>query len=347
MKDTAKRIGAGAATLAMALVFLSLAHPRAAFPDSDDEDQAVISPDRVRVVNGETVIVLSQKTQARMGLQVAPLEEVSAREPVTAIALVLPVDELVALRQSVVAAQTSIEKARVALDVSRKEFARVKALYQEDQNASQKDFEATQAAVQADQADLDAAEQQRSLAESAARARWGGVIARWIAGGSPLLERVFRQEELLVQIALPSGMAAAAKTALLEVPGAKTARARLLSPFPRTDPRILGASFLYITRARPGLAPGMSVTARFAVGRRRKGTRLPRRAEVWWQGKPWIYVQTAPDRFTRRAVPAAGTGKEAGGLISGFAPGTRVVVTGAIMLLSEEFRAKVAAAEED
>lgn len=63
-------------------------------------------------------------------------------------------------------------------------------------------------------------------------------------------------------------------------------------------------------------------------------SRIPESAVVWLDGKPWIYVEEAPGHFVRREFEA-----------SRIAPDARVVISGAQMLLSQEFRAQIQVGE--
>jgi multidrug efflux system membrane fusion protein len=61
---------------------------------------------------------------------------------------------------------------------------------------------------------------------------------------------------------------------------------------------------------------------------------------VWYGGQRWVYVRTAPTRFTRRFVAATTTYTGDQGLVvsSGLHAGDQVVIDGAQLLLSEELR---------
>jgi hypothetical protein len=67
-----------------------------------------------------------------------------------------------------------------------------------------------------------------------------------------------------------------------------------------------------------------------------KGLIVPVSAVVWSEGKAWVYLQTAPDHFSRRVVHT-GVPVEKGFFVTqGFTPGDRIVTQGAQALLSEE-----------
>jgi len=218
----------------------------------------------------------------------------------------------------------------------------MKALYQDDQNASQKALEAAEGASRVDAAEVAAASQALALQPAAVRQSWGSVVAKWVTDGGPALEHLLAMQELLVQVTLPAGQTVAPPpTISLEIPGSSLAQATLVSQFPRVDPRLQGVSFLYTLPARPSLAPGMNLVAHLSVGRNVQGVIVPEPAVVWWQGRAWVYQQTGLTRFIRRAVTPDTPASDGFFVVQGFAPGDKVVVRGAQTLLSEETRPQV------
>jgi hypothetical protein len=316
--------------------------------DKDDEEERPIqAPSHVSVQNGETVVTLDAATQGRLGLTLATLRALSTRQQLRTSAVILPVDDLGGLRGADVVARSKLVKARVNVDLSRKEQERLKSLYQDDQNTSLKALEAAQAAVSTDEADADTAERELALQESAAQQRWGKVVAGWIASGSPSLGRLLDQQDLLVQVSLPPAEASPVpEAASVQMPSGAIQRATLVSSFPRLDPRIQGSSFLYLTAAHLGLTPGMNLVALLSMGQLMRGVVVPEGAVVWWQGKPWVYEQTSPERFIRREVPTDAPVEEGWFVSKRFSAGDKIVLRGAQILFSEEFRSQIQAAEE-
>ena len=315
--------------------------------DKEKSEETVKTTSRVTTQNGETVLTLDSQSESRLGLTVIPLQPISTREQVTAPAVVLPVQDLVDLRNAYVAAQTKLEKAQINAGVSRKEYERLKALHQDNQNASQKTLESAEGASLADQADVRAATQELALQVATVRQAWGEEVEKWVVNRSPEFERVLDQREVMVAVTLPSGgISQAPPSVSLEVPDGTFVQASKVSPIPRLDPRIQGITFLYVTPAHLGLAPSVNLVAHLPVGRKMQGVLVPAAAVVWWQGKAWVYQQTADDRFTRRDVPTDTPVSNGFFIAKGLAAGDKIVVTGAQMLLSEEYRSQGESASE-
>jgi hypothetical protein len=306
--------------------------------DKDDKDtQAKKGPAQISTENGQAVLTLDLPTQNRLGLEAAMLAATVTRQQATCPAIVLSVQDLAASRNGYIAAETQLQKGRVAAAVARKAHARLKILFEEDQNISEKSLQSAQATLEANEADVRAGEQQLTLQESVSRQEWGSVAAKWVVEGSPELQSILVQSEVLVQMTMPAGPTyGAPKTISLEIPGGARTQASFVSTFPRVDPRIQGRSFLYIAPAHSGLIPGVNLVAHLSVGSQIQGVVVPTSAVVWSEGKAWIYQQTAADRFIRRPLPTDIPVERGFFVAQGFTAGDRIVTQGAQALLSEE-----------
>ncbi len=328
-----------AAVSVAAVVFMA-----AQRPDTDeDEQEAVKAPSHVAVQDGRTVLKLDAPTQARDGIRVESLAPTSMRAELRGTAVLLPVSDLAVVRNAYVAARAKLQRDQVDLQLARTQYERVKILYDENQNMSLKAMQDAEAAYRNTQAQVTADGQETKLQLDAVRQRWGTVPADWMAGQNPALEPVLEQRDFLVQVVFPPGEVARPPVRLaLSAPGKQTLEARYLSPMPQVNPQIQGVSFLYLAPGRPGMAVGMNLVVEVPVGQRRDGVVVPDSAVVWWQGKAWLYEESAPATFTRRDVPTDNP-RPGGYFIAGhqFPAGTKIVVAGAQALLSEEFRSQI------
>ena len=317
---------------------------------NDDDDQTTLPSAqkelaKIAIVNGETAITLDPVTQARLGLNTATLVPTSSRAQQTFPAIVVSSMDLATARSNYLAAQAQLQKARVNAAVTNKEFARLKGLYAEDQNISQKSLEAAQGAAEADQTDVATAQQQIELQKSLIAQQWGATVADWVQQNSPEFQRVIAQQDALVQVTMPvdASLAAPKTTAIENLDGSKT-EAKLVSSFPRVDPRVQGRSFLYVMSPRAPIAPDTSLLADVSVGNAVKGVIVPASSVVWSEGKAWTYQQTGASQFTRRPVPTDLPIANGYFVSSGLPTTERVVTTGAQALLSEEFLLRGASA---
>jgi hypothetical protein len=312
-------------------------------PEKEEEqEEAIRTPSRTVVRNGQTILRLSAEDQSRSGIETIQPKPARVQQEVTAPAVVLDVQDLVSFAANYASAQASLRKAENNLTVSQPEYERLKNLYAKQQNVSAKAFQAAEGMFNNDQTDVGTARRNLDFQLAAVRQTWGDEIAETVASGGAPLDRILSRQDMLVQVTLPADdpVMAAAEVSL-ELPNQRRAIGKLVSRFPRVDPRIQGASFLYVTSAQGVLAPGLNLVAHVAAGPSVAGVIVPSPAVVWLNGKPWVYEQTAANEFTRRAIstehPVAG-----GFLVSqGLLPGERIVQGGAQALLSEEFRSQI------
>ncbi|MGH9770207.1 MAG: efflux RND transporter periplasmic adaptor subunit [Candidatus Acidiferrales bacterium] len=328
-----------------AILLVSIVAVRTYAWDADDEqdkEAAVTTPSHVSVEKGQTVITLDTATQERMGLATAAAHWAKARAQARAAATILSAQELLSFRNRIIAAQAQMEKAQASVDVSAKEYQRLKDLYDRNQDTSQKSVEAAEGALRTDRASLAAARQGLALQKFAAQQSWGLTVARWVSNGSKSLDQVLGQRLLLVQVALPPERAFRAPARItLSTSSGQLVEARYVSPLPRTQSLTQRASLLYVVTSRPSLAPGMNLIARLPEGPIRRGIVIPHSAIVWWQGEAWAYRRIHATRFVRKRVSTETPLPKGYFVTSGFKQGDEIVTRGAQFLLSEEFRSEI------
>lgn len=293
-------------------------------------DQPVPAPSRVSEENGNTFVRLDAAALARSAIQVEPLAAAKQRARLRAFGTVVEVQALSDLR-------VNLTKARAAALESQRDVVRQQTLYAKGQGVSKEAVQEAEAKARAEEAVVQGFVTQ-------GHEEWGNVVGEWIGNDAPELETLLQLKTLLLLVSLPSGVTPPAPPAeaLIESARGKTVSAQLVSPALRTDPRLQGASYFYTTPAKDsGLLPGMNVTMFLPVGPELTGVVVQAGAVVRWQGKAWVYVETRPHEFQRTEV-ATDFPVEGGWFVgSGLAAGNGLVIGGAQLLLSEEFRSQI------
>lgn len=344
MKKKLALLGVGA--LVAGLAVWGFVEGRKELAEEQERERPVQVPSRVVAEEGGTAVVFDADTQKRADIAVAPIQTSTRRGEVEALATVLPLQELIDLRSAYIAANTQADKTRAVLQASHREYERVKTLHGDEQNVSAKVLEAAEATWRADEATARGAGDALGAVQRSARQKWGSVLAAAAVGDAPLYRRLAEQQEVLLRVAAPSGtgVAKAPTTARVAANDGSFKTARLVSPSPQADPRIQGATFFY-TAPVDGLLPGTTLAAYLPTGAEQAGGIVPAAAVVWWQGKAWIYLQSAPGRFVRQELPAAVPAEQVW-FAPGALKGAQLVVRGAQILLSEELRAQIQVGEE-
>jgi hypothetical protein len=331
----------------VALLIFAFIQGRAEFAKEKEREAPVKAPSRVTVVDSEPVVTLDKETQSQSGITVAALKPNTYRQEQQAYATVLQVQDLSDARNSYATAQAQLGKAQASLDAARQEYQRLDQLHNDDHNVSDKAFQAGLAALRTEEANVRAAQTAVQSSANSVIQRYGESITSWLAADTPTLKRLLQQQDVLIQVTLPASApnVAPAKTIRIQMQENTFVTASLVSRSPRIDPRIQGISFFYLAAARM-LIPGMNVLAYLPTHAEIQGVIVPQSAVVWWQGKAWIYAQKDDEHFVRREVPTDQPVENGFIVGSGLMPNATIVIGGAQLLLSEEFRSQIQVGEE-
>lgn len=330
-----------------ALLIFAFLQGRAEFSKEKEREAPVKTPSRVSMDAGEPAVAIDSATQAKSGMRVAALKANTAPSEQQAYATVLLVQDLSDARNTYVSMKAQLEKTQANLNVARKDYQRLNELHNDDRNVSDKIFQAGAAALKTEEANAYAAQAAVQNAANTVAQRYGDVITAWLVNDTPTLKRVLQQQDVLIQVTYPVNASHITAPKMIRVQGGENVfvTANLVSRSPRIDPRIQGISYFYIAPAQM-LVPGMNVLAFLPTQNEAQGVIVPQSAVVWWQGKAWIYVQKNGGRFARREIPTDQAIENGFVVRSGLTPNDRVVVDGAQLLLSEEFRSQIHVGEE-
>ena len=289
-----------------------------------------------------TSVKVGAAMQDQSGIKVEPLKVASYQMETVAYGTVLDLHPLTELRTRFNTALAEAEIARAALNVSKQEYERTQALYQDNQNMSLKALQKAEQAYLSDEARLEAASLAIQDIKGSARQQFGEPLASWaLARASPEFQKFLKREAILVRITLAPGLKIAAPSRIRLIANNNPAvDAYLVSASPQSDPVILGSAYFYRTTTL--LAAGTRVTAKFPTSSQpKRGVFIPGVAIIWYAGQAWSYVQMDQEHFERRVV--SDEYPQDGGFFvtEGFNPRDRIVVKGAQLMLSEELRSQI------
>lgn len=320
------------------------AHSETKAADDDDAEKPLKVAPRVSDVDGVPTVTLDADAASRSEIETARLTNAPHAQTLRAYGSVLNLQSLTDLANKYASAKADIETQQAKRDLSQANIDRSRALYgQGEQAISKAQLEAAEEALRIDEAALAAAKSQlETLVHSAIQA-WGDVLGNSITGPSPLLTDLIERRAILIQVTLRADESLSKppqKAFLTTQPGERIAL-DFVSGAAATDPHIQGQSFFYTASAASGLLPGMNVMAFVPTGETDARVHIPTSAIVWLQGRAWAYFQTGENAFARREVATDSPAPDGGYFVKGIADDTEVVIHGAQMLLSEEFRAQI------
>ncbi len=234
--------------------------------------------------------------------------------------------------------------AEAALDASRAENERTQKLLAAGENTSRKAAETAQAQFRADEIKADGLRRSALL-------EWGQVFAALDAvKRREFVEQLVHGDTALIRVDILPGDALAVlpKSARVIVMGREQQpiETQSITSAADVDAKTQAQGFILRVDKPPfPLRPGMALTTWLELPEKpRAGFAVPRAAVIRHDGRAWVYVQEAEEKFVRKPVtldtPLDG---ERGWFIAGdggIKSDDLLVVTGAQSLLSEELKAQ-------
>ncbi|QJD31296.1 hypothetical protein GNH96_02725 [Methylococcus geothermalis] len=286
--------------------------------------------------------MLDPARQRLAGIETRRLEAVEYRPETRSLGRIVDIQPLLDLRSRYRAAQAEAKITDAALQLARKNRDRLASLHSEAIVATRELIHA-ESQLAADEARaVTARHRVRELQEEGLQL-WGAELFKAaVAGDSRLFEDLLQRRRVLILVTLHHDQALPADASRIMVAreGDRQAAqpAELISAAPRTDDIVQGETWFFHTDARK-LRTGMRIEAWIPMSAATlSGVIIPRSAQIWHEGRSWVYLQTGEDYFVRRPVDSHRDYGDAWFVDAGIAPGESLVIQGAQLLLSEEQR---------
>ncbi len=318
----------------------------------NSHEENIASPNRVVQNNGLSIVSLSAATQQNSGITTAKLLSSSFINAQKSIGTVVAIDSLIEAKANYLRAKSDIALVRAASGANSQQYQRLKTLNEDDKNVSDKVVQDALAAVNGDQAKITASELQLNNLQNAVKVQWGNTLASIVYGDKSAahLLNLLNRKNVLVQVSLPpeSPMPAAGSTLNLSPLNTSniTVKAIYISPAALSDANGYGKTFYYSAPADE-LRIGMRVNTEAIASNSKvsSGAVIPNQAIVWFGGKPWAYFKqgtskSGDDQFVRKPINTD-TEVDSGWFNHGMTDEEEVVISGAQLLLSEEFKNQI------
>ena len=318
------------------------AHDRSQEPGTEAARQA---PQR----DDGGAVTLDAAAERNDGIETAALHNAPHQEQLRAYGAVLDVAPLSELANNHAEAKAQLDIELAKLAASGAAFERARKLFHDRQNISAAELQAAEAAFRVDEARVAAARSRLRTIAVTAQQNWGAALGQAAIDGAPSLQRLIARQDVLIQVTLRPGQVIAEPPgdAAVILDNGSRAFLHFISTATKTDPRLQGRSFFFAAPGDSGLLAGIGVVALLPAGPPVEGAEVPASAIVWREGRAWAYFRTGPGSFARRAITTDRRASDGGGyIVQGIPDNTAVVVAGAQMLLSEEFRGNARAAPE-
>lgn len=319
--------------------------------------EEIESPSHVATKQGISMVTLSPAMQQNSGISTAKISAASFKSEHKSWGNVVAIDGLIEAKAKYLNLVSDIAVSRAANSQNLKQYQRLKALNEDDKNVSDRAVQEALATANADQAKVTVSEMQLKNLQSTLKLQWGEALAQLVFGDKlpPHLQNLLNRKNVLVQVSLPLNAAtpkagvSISIAPLNETGGA--VQAIYVSPATQADASNYGKTFYYSAPAE-SLRIGMRVSVDApSAGNANDGAIIPSEAVVWYAGKPWAYFKQGRnkegfDQFVRKPITADAE-VNGGWFNQNLNADSEVVVNGAQLLLSEEFKYQIKNENED
>jgi hypothetical protein len=327
------------AVFAILLSFLLVLVTRPAC-GGDADESLVAAPGRVTIRNGVVILTLSGDDQRNAGIVTERPGPAPPQHTLAGYGEVVDPAALTALSNRLLETSIAVRVAEAKLTVSRAEFERARLLHRDQQNISAAQLQTAEGKFAVDQAELAAARARQDMVAAGARQAWGDTLATALIGHAPLITDLIERREYLVKVTLPAGETITRPPVTATGHATTDVPLEFISAAAAIDPTLQGVSYFYAAQAAGGLLPGLRLAVSLPGGTAAQGVVVPESAVVWLQGSAWIYVRTGSKTFERRQISPEHAAPGGGYIVRHIQADAPIVVRGAQMLLSEEFRAQ-------
>lgn len=318
----------------------------------NESEEEIESPIHVSEQNGLQVVQLNLATQKNSGISVQPLQAYDYHGNIKVLGSVISIQTLVDYNSQYQLLKSQLALAESVLPNHQLQYQRYKQLNDDDKNISDKALQEAQLLVINDQTHIKTTQAQLKALNDTIVAQWGQPLATLVTqhpSPGPLHD-LLMQKKVLVQVSFPLNFKAPeGNSSILITPiqdEITPIRADYVSQSIQTDISNIGKTYFYSAPA-DYLRVGMRVNVVPAqASSSLKGVLVPNQAIAWHGGMAWIYVKTKPDTFLRKPV-ASDIELDNGWFDNSLTPGTEVVIRGAQLLLSEEFKFQIKNENDD
>ncbi|NOR80816.1 MAG: hypothetical protein GQ529_08290 [Methyloprofundus sp.] len=292
----------------------------------------------------ETIIVAT-------GIQTQKLHATQFRSETKTFATRVNLSPLIEARKEYFAALAQQQTANISLKQSLKNVQHLKNLQRENAISTRK-LLAQKNQLEVDNANFKIARQQAENIHLQTQSKWGKVLSRWFLTEPPPYSNMLSAlDKAIYLIYLPTPLTSTIPTVSIHPSGLRdqAQSANLISSAPvNSIHQQTGAPFFYLSDQ-----PIDTYHHRVAVWLPSKkgslsGFIIPASAIVWHLGQAFVYVQIDDELFKRVKIPQKqAVSSETYFIQEPLQEDDILVITGAQMLLSEEFRGQIPAEDDD
>lgn len=303
-------------------------------------------------LTGAMMVRIEDEMADYAGIEVLNLNETQFFPEARAFVKVVDLRPLLALQSRHNQALSALNVAKVAEHAAAQEMKRLISLTKGAGSVAAKNVNYAEASWHGAKAKLQGLRFDVKAIHDETIQSWGDEISTWVlSANSKQWQRLLAHQDSLLLVTLPVGLSLAEDVSFIRVARdndrEKARKAYFVSLAVIGGQAIQGESYFFKT-ANNKLRSGMRLDAWIPQGNDAlNGVFIPKKAMVWYAGQPWMYVQVEDDLYQRRSLQSGLMAAGGRFMQQDINAGESVVIRGAQMLLSEEFRWQIMDEDDD
>jgi CheY-specific phosphatase CheX len=311
---------------------------------SDDEDGSVDTDEDDDDFSSPLTVLLDDEVLEYAGLETTRLEQSVWAKELAVQAAVINITPMIESYMALSKHNSAFQLALVEARSAEAEYERVKVM---KGSVAQKNIAYAKADWLSKQAQLNTAKTEKENELFLLRQYWGSEIANWVSGETTSFKALLKHEKVLIEVALPSVMSGSDVTIASDINKTNITKATYVSQA-GTETLFKQQPSTYFLVDSSNFKAGMRVPAWVTNDdEKRNGFIIPDEAIVWYAGSPWCYIEEEPGTYKRRALEVVEHVHSGYFVDTGFSVDDALVIAGAQMLLSEEFRWQIHGEDDD
>ena len=318
----------------------------------DDELEEEIIVDYTQVDGGLTYVILSEAVEKNSNIKVEPIQKTTYEKEISSHGEVIDTNQLIELGNLIRKHHLILNKLKLQIDDEQSRLEKYTRLNQDNKNISDKVVREQEILVNGLKNEYEISGSEIQLARNTIQYNWGSKLDEIISNSKKNKHCLLLQECSLAQIIIDSNkfnQDLPNILALFNMNDQKNYQGVLLGPSTKLNRSIQGEGFYYLIQKKL-LPPGSKLIIKLVPQKTSDDYLfIPKESVVWSHGKQWVYIRNADaPKFLRKPLENPHE-TENGWLIkqSNLRDGDYLVVDGAQLLLSEEFKYQIKNENED
>lgn len=308
-----------------------------------EQEEEIEGVDRVTQEDGISFVSLPAAVQKNSGITTEKVTTFSYQNEVKSFGTVIAIDELIDAQGKLLNLNAALRSVQTNSHYHHQQYERLKALNADGKNVSDLAVQQAALTLRNDEATIQNHRLQINSLKTSLSLHWGSYLASLAIQQQPpkLLEQLLARKIMLVKVSLPFNVQDPKKgDAIFITPlnSNKPTKANFVSKAAGVDANGAGKTYFYSAPAEH-LRTGMRVSVVASSGNTNpiEGIVIPSSAVVWYAGTAWAYFKEGHDTFVRKPI-SADIEIDTGWFNTGFDKNSELVIQGAQLLLSEEFK---------